>query len=111
MYEKCMTREFDLRKIPYRHQVPLPIHYKGLDMGIGYRADFVVANELVVELKAVERLLPIHEAQVLTYLKVLGLRQAFLINFCVPRLMTGFRSLLNGQLRGEFHAPHSFTVD
>jgi len=62
---------------------------------LGYRVDYLVQGELLVELKTVEKLLPVHEAQVLTYLKLLGLRQALLINFNVPRLKLGLKSILS----------------
>jgi len=74
--------------------VPLPIHYKGVDVGLGYRVDFLFDRELVVEFKTVERLLPIHQSQLLTYMRLLGVRQGFLINFNVRRLTDGLKSML-----------------
>ena len=100
MYQRCLARELALRGIGFREQVPLEISYKGLDLGIGYRADFLVENELLLELKTVDKLAPIHDAQVLTYLHVLSLRQGFLFNFNARRLMDGFKSLLNARVGG-----------
>jgi len=99
MYHPCLGHEFMLNGISYRTQVALPIEYKGLDVGVGYRVDFVVEGELVVELKAVDRVLPIHQAQLMTYLRLLDLRQGFLINFNVRRLVDGVSSILNSRTR------------
>jgi GxxExxY protein len=85
----CMCRELALREIPFRSQVELPIHYKGIHLDCGYRIDFVVDDSVIVELKLVERLAPIHEAQLLTYLRVSELRVGLLINFNVPVLPKG----------------------
>jgi GxxExxY protein len=95
IYDRCLAHEFTLQGLSFRQQVPLPIVYKGMPVGLGYRVDFVVEDELVVELKSAERLLAIHDAQVLTYLRQLKLRQGLLINFNVGRLTDGVRSLLN----------------
>jgi GxxExxY protein len=84
-----------LRGLSFKEQVPLPLLYKGLAVGIGYRVDFVVENELVIELKTVEKLLPQHCSQVLTYLRLLDLPQGFLMNFSVGRLADGIKSILN----------------
>lgn len=70
--------------------------YKGTRLSCGYRVDFIVGAELVLEVKAVERILPIHHAQVLTYLRLLGLHRALLMNFNVPRLVDGLKSFLHG---------------
>src|SRR5512135_865214 len=69
-YEECMCRELSLRGLPFERQVPLPIAYKGVQLDCGYRMDLVVSRSLVVELKTVERLLRVHDAQVLTYLRL-----------------------------------------
>jgi GxxExxY protein len=95
MYQKSMAHELSRQGLTFDQQVALPVVYKGLPLGIGYRVDFVVNGELVLELKTVERFLPIHDAQVLTYLRQLGLRQGLLLNFNVPRMVDGVRSLLN----------------
>ncbi|HYW38678.1 MAG TPA: GxxExxY protein [Terriglobales bacterium] len=89
VYEECMCQELRLRDIPFLAQVQLPIVYKGLETGGTYRIDLIVANEVVVELKAVERLLSVHEAQLLTYLKLTGKRVGLIINFNVAVLHRG----------------------
>jgi len=95
MYQHCLAHELTLQGLSFRQEVELPLVYKGIPIGIGYRVDFVVEGELVLELKTVERLLPIHNAQMMTYLRQLHLRQGLLINFNVGRLIDGVRSLLN----------------
>ena len=97
VFQRALAHEFTLQKVPFIQQVPLPVSYKGLDLGTGYRIDFVVDDELVVELKTVERFLPIHDAQLMTYLRVLDLHQGLLINFNVGRLVDGVRSILNAK--------------
>lgn len=73
-----------MRGTNFRREVPLPIKYKGIELACGYRIDLIVEETIVVELKAVEKLLPVHEAQLLTYLKLTGLRVGLLINFNSP---------------------------
>jgi GxxExxY protein len=88
-YEQCMCRELDLRGILFQRQVELPIVYKGMRLDCGYRIDLLVEDLVIVELKAVEKLAPIHEAQLLTYLRLSGKRVGLLINFNVPVLRDG----------------------
>ena len=88
-YEQCLCRELSLRKINFKLQVELPVVYKGMKLDCGYRIDLLVEDQIVVELKAVEKVLPIHEAQLLTYLKLSGNRVGLLINFNVPVLKDG----------------------
>jgi GxxExxY protein len=90
-YEECLCRELELRGVKFRRQVPLPVEYKGVRLDCGYRLDLVVAEAVVVELKAVENLEPIHEAQMLTYLKLGGWKLGLLINFNVSLLKKGIR--------------------
>jgi GxxExxY protein len=97
-YEHCLTHELGLRGFQTARQIPIPLHYKGLALDCGYRLDLVVENRLVVEVKAVERLLPVHEAQVITYLKLLRLPVGLLVNFHVPVLRAGLRRLVNPTL-------------
>ena len=92
-YEACLCRELHLRGIRYETQRPLAVEYKGVLVECGYRLDVVVDDSLLLELKSVERLLPIHEAQVLTYLKLSSLRVALLVNFNVRILKNGLRRL------------------
>ena len=80
-YETCLAHEFSLRGIPFERQKVLPVHYKGEQLDCGYRLDLIVGGLVVVEIKAVEELAPIHIAQVLTYLKLAGCRLGLLMNF------------------------------
>jgi GxxExxY protein len=90
-YEECLCRELDLRKIRFERQCPLPVEYKGIKLDCGYRLDLLVAETVVVEIKAVQAIEPIHEAQLLTYLKLGGWKLGLLINFNVPVLKDGIR--------------------
>ncbi|HLF88820.1 MAG TPA: GxxExxY protein [Anaerolineales bacterium] len=89
VYQTCLAREFALQGITFEQEKALPVEYKGVRLESGLRMDFVVAEKVVVELKAVERLLPIHEAQLLTYLKLSGYQIGLLINFNVVLLKDG----------------------
>ena len=93
-YESCLTLELHDRGITFARQVPVPMLYKSRRLDCGYRADLIVENELLLELKAIERLLPIHQAQVLTYLKLIDLHHGLIINFNVRRLVDGIRSVV-----------------
>jgi len=93
-YEECLCHELYLRKVSLKRQVPLPIEYKGVQLDCGYRLDIVVAEQLILELKACQELLPIHEAQLLTYLKLSEIKYGLLINFNVPVLKDGIRRLV-----------------
>jgi GxxExxY protein len=93
-YESCLAHEFSIRNIPFARQVPLPLMYKGQPIDCGYRLDFLVDNKIVVELKSVEDLTLIHEAQLLTYLKLSGHRVGLLINFNERILIQGIRRLV-----------------
>lgn len=97
-YEYCLAHELGLRGFGIRRQISIPLHYKGLALDCGYRLDLVVESRLVIEVKAVERLLPVHEAQVITYLKLLRLPLGLLVNFHVPVLREGLRRLVNPTL-------------
>ena len=90
-YEECLCFELAQAGIPHRRQVPLPIVYKDIRLDYGYRKDIVVENELIVEIKAVERILPVHEAQMLTYLRLSRLRAGLLMNFNNVVLKDGLR--------------------
>jgi GxxExxY protein len=94
-YEECLCRELDLRKIAYERQKELPVEYKGVRLDCGYRLDVVVGHKLIVELKAVESLLPIHKAQLLTYLKLTGIKTGLIINFNVFALKDGIQRISN----------------
>jgi len=90
-YEECLAREFSLRGIPFERQKPVPVVYKDVKLECGYRMDFLVGGQIVVELKAVEAFAPVHEAIMLTYLRLSGCRLGLLINFNVPILKDGIR--------------------
>jgi GxxExxY protein len=95
-YELALERELGLRKVPVQRQVAVPLEYKGLELGDGFRLDLLVDDALVVEVKAVERLQPIHEAQLLTYLKLANKRLGLLINFNERTLKEGVKRVANG---------------
>ncbi len=88
-YQVCMEHESTLQKISFERQVDLPLNYKGIDLDAGYVIDLIFDKRVVVELKAVERVLPVHEAQLLTYMKLTGIRVGLLLNFNVPVLKDG----------------------
>jgi GxxExxY protein len=81
VYEECLCHEFGLRGIHYKRQQPIPVEYKGVQLDCGYRIDLLVENLVILELKSVDSLEPIHEAQILSYLKLTGLKVGLLINF------------------------------
>ena len=88
-YEECLCHELCLRELRFQRQVDLPVDYKGLKLNCGYKIDLIVQDEVILELKAVEKLLAIHQAQLLTYLKLAHKRVGLLINFNVPLLTQG----------------------
>lgn len=88
-YEQCLARELALSEIAFEIQAPLPVEYKGVRLDCGYRIDLFVEKMLIIELKAVEKLLPIHEAQILTYMKLARVSVGFLMNFNVELLKDG----------------------
>jgi GxxExxY protein len=89
-YEGCLCHELHLRNISFRRQVSVPVSYKGIKLDCDYRVD-VIANDVIIELKAVESILPVHEAQLLTYMKLLNKKVGLLLNFNVPVLKDGIR--------------------
>ena len=95
-YEACLCYELNSRGLKFQTQVPLPIKYGNVTLSIAYRIDFLVEDLVIVELKAVETLLPIHEAQLLSYLKLSGKKLGLLINFHVLRLKDGYKRIVNG---------------
>lgn len=88
-YEACLAHELTQRGLSVARQVELPVSYKGVRVDCGYRLDLVVEGQVVVEIKCVEKVLPIHEAQLLTYLRLSGIRVGLLINFNVKVLTNG----------------------
>lgn len=90
-YEQCLAYELSRAKIPFKVQVGLPVEYKEIRLDCGYRIDLLADNRLVVELKSVDQLMPIHEAQILTYMKLASVKVGLLINFNVTTLTKGVR--------------------
>ena len=93
-YEECLCFKLNQTGIDFKRQVPLPVVYKSVRLDCGYRIDILVENHLILEIKAMERLLPIHEAQVLTYMRLSGARTGLLLNFNTPVLKDGIRRLM-----------------
>ncbi len=94
-YQTCLMYELRERGLTVRNQVPLPIVYKTIRLPVGYRIDLVVHETVIVELKTVPELLPVHRAQLLTYLKLSGRRLGLLLNFHVPRMRDGIKRMVN----------------
>jgi GxxExxY protein len=95
VYQQCLVKELTLRKVKVNTMVPVPLQYKGHTLNKDYVIDILIEDEIILELKAVEALLPVHEAQIISYLKLAGKRLGFLINFNVPLLKNGFRRFVN----------------
>jgi len=93
-YQQCLAHEFMQRGVPFEAQKPMPVEYKGVRLDCGFRLDFLVGGCVVVEVKAVETLLPIHTAQVLTYLKLAGSRLGMLLNFNEWRMADGIKRVV-----------------
>jgi GxxExxY protein len=93
-YEQCLAYELNQARIPFHLQVGLPVEYKQTKLDCGYRIDLLVEDKLIVELKTVDQLLKIHEAQVLTYMKLAKMKVGLLINFNVPMLRKGIKRLV-----------------
>ena len=95
-YEMCLCRELPIRGIPFERQVPIAVEYKGVKLDCGYRANIVINGSIPVEIKAIDSLLPIHDAQLLSYLKLGGWKIGLLINFNVELLKHGLRRRVLG---------------
>lgn len=93
-YQECLCRELTLRRVAFRRQLPLPVDYKGLRLDCSYRLDLLVRDHVVVEIKSVSALEPVHAAQVLTYMRLGGWTVGLLINFNVAILRHGIRRLM-----------------
>ena len=93
-YQQCLARELHLSGIPFKLEYPLPVEYKGLHLDCGYRIDVLIEDAIILELKSVTQLKPIHEAQLLTYMKLTHIKQGFLINFNVEILKNGLKSFV-----------------
>ncbi len=94
-YEKCMCHELKLRRLSFDNQKPLPLVFKGEEIDCGYRLDVVVGDAIILELKACEKIEPIHKAQLLTYLKISGLTLGLILNFNVPVMRRGIVRIVN----------------
>ncbi len=95
IYEECLCHELTLQKIPFERQKELPVDYKGIKLSCGYRIDVLVKDQLILELKSCDLIQPIHEAQLLTYLKLSGIKYGLLINFNTLYLKDGIKRLAN----------------
>ena len=94
-YEECLCHEFGLRGLSNERQKPLPVIYKGVELDCGYRLDIVVENAIILELKSCEKIEPIHKAQLLTYLKLSGLKLGLILNFNVALMRDGIVRIVN----------------
>jgi len=92
-YEECIALELQQAGLEFKRQVPLPVVYKTIRLEQGYRVDFIVEQRVIVEIKSIERLHPVHEAQLLTYLRLSGIRTGLLINFGAAVLREGIRRM------------------
>jgi GxxExxY protein len=90
-YERCLAFELGQHGIPFRQQTPVPVEYKGVRIECGYRIDLLVSDAVILELKSVDQLAPVHEAQLLTYMKLARVGTGLLINFNQQRLIDGLR--------------------
>ena len=95
VYQHCLIEELNKRDVLVKVSVTTPLFYKGIALNKDYVIDLLVENEIILELKAVEQLLPVHEAQIISYLKLADKRLGFLINFNVPLLKQGFKRFVN----------------
>ena len=90
-YEQCLAHELSLNSIDFKMQQPLPVQYKGILLDCGYRVDLLIEDKMIIELKSVDRIKGIHEAQLLTYMKLAGIKTGLLMNFNVTRLKSGIK--------------------
>jgi GxxExxY protein len=94
-YQECLKYELKLNNIKFESEVPISINYKGLKIGFAFRADFIIEDKIIIELKAVEDIHPVHSAQLLTYLKLTGKKIGLIINFNVEVLKNGIKRRAN----------------
>lgn len=93
-YEQCLAHELRINNIPFTLQYPLPVTYKGIRLDCGYRVDLLVDNSIIVELKSIDKILPIHEAQLLTYMKLSDISIGLLMNFNVKYIKDGIKRMV-----------------
>ena len=96
VYEACLCKEFDIRSVKYKRQVQVPIYYKGEKVKSDLIIDILVEDEIIIELKSVETVIPVYKSQLLSYLRLAGKRLGLLINFNVPKLINGYSRIING---------------
>ena len=95
IYEQCLMKEFELRGIPAQNQVPVSLTYKGFILSKDFKIDILVVNEIILELKSSERIHPVNEAQIISYLKLTDKKLGFLVNFNVALMKDGFKRYVN----------------
>jgi len=95
-YDKCLGLEFKRIGLQFQHQVRLPVNYEGVELPAAYCVDFIVEKCIIVEIKCVEKLLPVHKAQLLSYLRLTGYKLGLLLNFKVPHMRNGIDRIING---------------
>lgn len=95
VYEECLYKELQLRKIIIERQVSIPLVYKGQNLAKDFRIDLLVEHEIILEIKAIENILPVHKAQIISYLKLTNKKMGYLINFNVPLIKNGFKRFVN----------------
>jgi GxxExxY protein len=93
-YQQCLAHELSINNIQFKMEHPMPLKYKGINLDCGYRLDLLVEEKIIIELKSVEMLMPIHQAQLLSYMKLANISQGFLINFNVKLLKQGLKSFV-----------------
>ena len=97
-YEVCLAHELKMMGLEVKQQVPLPVVYKEIKLNTGYRIDMIVENKVIIEIKSVDNLAPIHTAQILTYLKLRDIKLGLLINFNNVKLIDGIKRIINGYI-------------
>ncbi len=95
VYEKCIMKELELRGLHAENQVSIPLFYKGFKLSKDYIIDILIENEIIIEIKSSEKMLPVYEAQIISYLKLSKKKLGFLVNFNVPLLKNGFKRFVN----------------
>ena len=98
-YESCIEYELTLRKLSVKKQVPMPLHYREVVLDVGFRVDLLVEDRVLIELKTVQKLLPVHVAQLLSYLRLGNYKLGFLLNFNTLHMRDGIKRVVNGMER------------
>jgi GxxExxY protein len=109
-YESCLAHELGLRGMPCVRQVPVRLVYKGVAIDLAFRADLIVEDRVLVELKALESILPVHKAQLLSYIRETGHQVGLLINFHVPKLVDGLTRIINDRVASEGSAASGLMI-